>query len=148
MDMDIEKLLTPNRITFELKGRTKEEAIEELIEILYKDRVIEDKQEFKSAVMKREKEFSTGIGYGVGIPHGKSKAVKEAAIALGISKSGIEFDSMDGEPVNLLFLIAVPDKSDDIHLKILSYISRRLMHEEVRDRLKEAKTYNQILEAF
>ena len=74
--------------------------------------------------------------------------MKEAAIALGISKSGIEFDSMDGEPVNLLFLIAVPDKSDDIHLKILSYISRRLMHEEVRDRLKEAKTYNQILEAF
>ncbi len=56
--MDIEKLLTPNRITFELKGRTKEEAIEELIEILYKDGVIEDKQEFKLAVMKREKEFS------------------------------------------------------------------------------------------
>jgi PTS system nitrogen regulatory IIA component len=146
--MDIGKLLTPNRISFQLKGRTKEEAIEELIEILYKDGTIKNKEDFKIAVMKREEEFSTGIGHGIGIPHGKSEAVNEASIAFGISQDGIDFDSMDGQPVNLLFLIAVPNKSDDVHLKILSYISRRLMHDDVREKLIKAKTYAQILEAF
>jgi nitrogen PTS system EIIA component len=146
--MDIGKLLTPNRISFQLKGRTKEEAIEELIEILYKDGTIKNKEDFKIAVMKREEEFSTGIGHGIGIPHGKSEAVNEASIAFGISQDGIDFDSMDGQPVNLLFLIAVPNKSDDVHLKILSYISRRLMHDDVREKLIKAKTYDQILEAF
>lgn len=146
--MDIGKLLTPNRVSFQLKGRTKEEAIEELIEILYRDGTIENKEEFKSAVMKREGEFSTGIGHGIGIPHGKSKAVREASIAFGISQDGINFDSMDGQPVNLLFLIAVPKKSDDVHLKILSHISRRLMHRSVREKLMAANTYEHILEAF
>ena len=67
-----------------------------MIQILYQDGVINSKEDFKLAVMKREKEFSTGIGYGIGIPHGKSNAVLEPSIALGISKEGIEFDSMDG----------------------------------------------------
>lgn len=146
--MDIDKLLTSKRISYDLKASNKEESIDELIEILYSDGVIRDKSIFKKAVMKREEEFSTGIGNGIGIPHGKSDAVLEAAIALGISKEGIEFDSMDGEPVNLIFLIAVPEESNDIHLKILSYISRRLMHSSVREKLMEAKNYNNILEAF
>ncbi|WP_132995624.1 PTS sugar transporter subunit IIA [Sporanaerobacter acetigenes] len=146
--MDIGKLLTSDRISFNLKARNKEEAIDELIEILYRDGVINNKKNFKLAVMKREKEFSTGIGYGIGIPHGKNEAVKEASIAFGISKDGIDFDSMDGQPVNLIFLIAVPNKSDDMHLKILSYISRRLMHSDVREKLIKAQSYNDILKAF
>ena len=146
--MDIEELLTKDRISFNLKGLTKEEVIDELIEILFNDNVIEDKDKFKIAVMKREEEFSTGIGNGIGIPHGKSKFVTEAAIAFGISKNGVDFDSMDGEPAHLIFLIAVPEKSDDIHLKVLSYISRRLMHNEVRQALIEAENYDDIIKAF
>lgn len=146
--MDIRKLLTKDRVVFDLKGETKEEIIENLIDILIEDNIIKDKNMFKEAVFKREKEFSTGIGNGVGIPHGKSEAVSEAAIAFGISKDGVDFDSMDGKRTYLIFLIAVPEKSDDIHLKALSYISRRLMHNEVRQALMEAKTYNDIIEAF
>lgn len=146
--MDIRKLLTKDRVVFDLKGETKEEIIENLIDILIEDNIIKDKNMFKEAVFKREKEFSTGIGNGVGIPHGKSEAVSEAAIAFGISKDGVDFDSMDGKLTHLIFLIAVPEKSDDIHLKALSYISRRLMHNEVRQALMEAKTYNDIIEAF
>ena len=146
--MEIGKLLTQDRISFDLQGRNKEEVIDELIEILYKDGAIKDKEDFKLAVMKREEEFSTGIGHGIGIPHGKSEAVYQAAIAFGISKEGIDFNSMDGQPVNLIFLIAVPNKSDDTHLKILSFISRRLMHSDVRDKLMKAQNYEDILEAF
>ena len=146
--MKIEKLLTPNRILFDLKGGNKEEVIDELIELLYKDGVVTDKKKYKSAVMKREEQFSTGIGYGIGIPHAKSDAVSTAAIAFGISKDGIDFDSMDEKQVNLIFLIAVPNKSDDIHLKILSFISRRLMHSEVREKLMEAKNYEDVISSF
>lgn len=146
--MDIRKLLTKDRVVFDLKGETKGEIIENLIDILIEDNIIKDKNMFKEAVFKREKEFSTGIGNGVGIPHGKSEAVSESAIAFGISKDGVDFDSMDGKLTHLIFLIAVPEKSDDIHLKALSYISRRLMHNEVRQALMEAKTYDDIIEAF
>ena len=146
--MNIGELLTPNRISYSLNAIDKEESIYELIELLYKDGIIKDKDAFKEAVMKREDEFSTGIGHGIGIPHGKSDSVLEAAIALGISKNGIEFDSMDGEPVNLIFLIAVPEESDNVHLQILSYISRKLMHSEVRGKLMKAENYDEILRAF
>ncbi|MBW4828465.1 MAG: PTS sugar transporter subunit IIA [Clostridiaceae bacterium] len=146
--MNIKELLTKDRISFNLEGLTKEEVIDELIEMLFKDNVIEDKDKFKIAVMKREEEFSTGIGYGIGIPHGKSEFVTEAAIAFGISKNGVDFDSMDGKPAHLIFLIAVPEKLDDIHLKVLSYISRRLMHNEVRQAIMEAENYDDIIKAF
>ncbi|NLM04959.1 MAG: PTS sugar transporter subunit IIA [Clostridiales bacterium] len=146
--MEIEKLLTPNRILFDLKGGNKEEVIDELIELLYKDGVVTDKKKYKSAVMKREEQFSTGIGYGIGIPHAKSDAVSTAAIAFGISKDGIDFDSMDEKQVNLIFLIAVPNKSDDTHLKILSFISRRLMHSEVREKLMKAKNHEDVISSF
>lgn len=146
--MEIEKLLTSNRISFDLKGGNKEEVIDELIELLCKDGAVTNKKDFKLAVMKREEQFSTGIGHGIGIPHGKSDAVSTASIAFGISKDGVDFSSMDGQPVNLIFLIAVPNKSDDIHLKILSFISRRLMHSDVRGKLMKAQSYEDILEAF
>ncbi len=146
--MEIEKLLTSDRISFDLKGGNKEEVIDELIELLCKDGAVTNKKDFKLAVMKREEQFSTGIGHGIGIPHGKSDAVSTASIAFGISKDGVDFSSMDGQPVNLIFLIAVPNKSNDIHLKILSFISRRLMHSEVREKLMKAQSYEDILEAF
>lgn len=146
--MEIEKLLTPARVSFNLRGETKEEAIDELIQILYDDNAIEDKDIFKAAVMKREEEFSTGIGNGIGIPHGKNETVLKPSIAFGISKEGIDFQSMDDKPAYLIFLIAVPEKSDDIHLEVLGYIARRLMHGEVRQTLVEAQNHDDIIKAF
>lgn len=146
--MNIEELLTPERVSFNLKGRTKEEAIDELIDLLFKDGQIKNKNLFKNAVMKREEEFSTGVGNGVGIPHGKSKSVLSPSIALGISREGIDFDSMDGKPTHIIFLIAVPEEANNIHLNVLSYISRRLMHTDVREKLIKSQNYNEIIEAF
>lgn len=146
--MEIRDMFSKERISFDLKATTKEEVIDELIDILYKDGKITDKEEFKKAVLKREEEFSTGIGMGIAIPHGKSAAVKEASIVFGKSEKGIDFNSMDGEPAHLFFLIAVPEESNDVHLKALSEISRRLMHEEVREKLYKAQSFEDFIEAF
>jgi len=99
-------------------------------------------------VLRREKEFSTGIGMGIAIPHAKDSSVKEAALTLGISKAGIDYEALDGSLAHIFFLIAVPAESNDVHLKVLSYISRKLMHQEIRDRLLSAATYEEILAAF
>jgi PTS system nitrogen regulatory IIA component len=146
--MDISELLTKERVKFDLKSDSKEKVLDELISLLYKDGIIKDDKRFKQVVMKREEEFSTGIGMGIAIPHGKDNTVVKPALAFGLSKSGIDYKSMDGEPAKIFFLIAVPEKSDNMHLQILSTISRKLMHEEVREKLYNSKTYEDILKAF
>lgn len=146
--MDIRELLSSNRVSFNLKASTKEEVIDELIEILDKDGMLYDKEEFKQTVLKREKEFSTGIGQGIAIPHGKDTNVKQPSLVFGVSKNGIDYESIDGKLAHLFFLIAVPEKSDDIHLKVLSQISRKLMHEEVRKALIKAKSHDEVINAF
>ena len=146
--MNIQDLLSASRVKFTLQSQNKMEVIDELIEILDADGKLSDKDKYKEAVLRREKEFSTGIGMGIAIPHAKDSSVKEAALTLGISKEGINYEALDGTPAHLFFLIAVPADSNDVHLKVLSYISRKLMHQEVRDRLMSAKTYEDVLSAF
>lgn len=146
--MDISELLTESRIIFDLKSTDKEGVLDELINLLSNDNIITDKEQYKKAVLKREEEFTTGIGMGIAIPHGKSPAVKAPALAFGLSKKGVDYKSMDGKPANIFFLIAVPEKSDNTHLQILSMLSRKLMHEDVRSALYNAKTYKDVLEAF
>lgn len=146
--MEIKDLFSEERVKFRLKAHNKEEVIDELINILYDDGKINDKEEFKKAVLKREKEFSTGIGMGIAIPHGKSSTVKEASIVFGKSENGIEYGSMDGKPAYLFFLIAVPENSNDIHLKALSQISRKLMHVEVREKLMKVCDFDEFIEVF
>ena len=146
--MSLKELLSVNRVSFDLKSTNKEAVIEELIEILNKDGKLKDKDKFKEAVIKREKDYSTGIGMGVAIPHGKDSSVQEPALTFGISREGIDFESMDDEKAHIFFLIAVPENSDNLHLQVLSQISRRLMHTEVRERLFKAQNYQEVLEAF
>ncbi|ABP68017.1 putative PTS IIA-like nitrogen-regulatory protein PtsN [Caldicellulosiruptor saccharolyticus DSM 8903] len=146
--MDIKELFSPNRLCFDLKAKTKEEVIDELIDILYNDGKLTDKEKFKKAVMKREEEFSTGIGMGIAIPHGKDSSVLEPCITFGVSKSGVDFDSMDGKPTHIFFLISVPDNAADTHLHVLSFISRKLMHEDVREKLYNAKSFDDLIKAF
>ncbi len=146
--MATKDMFSKERVNFDLKSGTKDAVISELIEILYKDGKVTDKEEVKKAVLHREEEFSTGIGMGIAIPHGKCSAVTEAAITFGLSKNGIDYESMDDKPAHLFFLIAVPENSSDIHLKALSEISRKLMHTEVRDKIYEAKNFEEFIKVF
>lgn len=146
--MNIQELLSASRVTFDLQSTAKSEVINELIDILAADGKLSDKEQYKAAVLHREKEFSTGIGMGIAIPHAKDASVKEAALTLGISKNGIDYESLDGTLAHIFFLIAVPADSNDVHLKVLSFISRKLMHQEVRDNLMAARTYEDVLAAF
>ena len=146
--MEIKDLFSKERVKFNLTSQNKGEVIDELISTLYDDGKISDKEEFKKAVLKREEEFSTGIGMGIAIPHGKSSTVKEASIVFGKSKAGIEYGSMDGKPAHLFFLIAVPENSNDIHLKALSQISRKLMHTEIREKLMNVCDFEEFIKVF
>ncbi|WP_127836907.1 PTS sugar transporter subunit IIA [Clostridium prolinivorans] len=146
--MTTREMFSKERVNFNLKGSNKDEVLNELIDILVADGKVTDKEKFKDAVLKREEEFSTGIGMGIAIPHGKSSAVKEASIVFGRSNKGIDYDSMDGKPAHLFFLIAVPEESSDLHLRALSEISRKLMHNDVREQLFKAETFEDFIKAF
>lgn len=138
-------LFTEELMIKELNSTTKQEVLKEMVELLDQNNKLKNKKKFLKAVMKREAEFSTGIGMGVAIPHGKSNGVKEPALVFARSKAGIDYDSMDGNPAHLFFLIAVPESANDEHLNILSMLSRKLMHEEVRQKLLNASSYDEII---
>lgn len=144
----ITDMFSKERVCFELKSGSKDEVISELIDILVADGKVKDKEKFKEAVLHREAEFSTGIGMGIAIPHGKSDAVNEASIVFGKSTKGIDFDSMDEQPAHFFFLLAIPVESNDIHLRALSEISRKLMHADVRERLLKADNYEEFINVF
>ncbi|KRQ86156.1 PTS system fructose-specific EIIABC component [Caloramator mitchellensis] len=146
--MEIKTMFSENRMSFNLKAKTKADVLEELISILDNDGKLKNKEAFIKAVLKREEEFSTGIGMGIAIPHGKDSSVIEPCLTFGISKEGIDFDSLDGKPAHIFFLISVPEESSDTHLQILSYVSRKLMHEDVRQRLLNAMTFEEVVNAF
>lgn len=144
----LKDMFSTERVKFDLKSKTKLEVIDELIDVLEKDGKINDKEIFKQAVLKREEEFSTGIGLGIAIPHGKSNAVNEPSIVFGKSSSGIDYESMDEEKAYLFFLIAVPEESSDLHLRALSEISRKLMHVEIREQLKKVNRFEEFIKIF
>ncbi|GAA0177881.1 PTS sugar transporter subunit IIA [Clostridium sediminicola] len=146
--MSIKNMFSEKRISFDVKAESKEAVLDELIELLDDDDKLLDKEEFKKAVLKREEEFSTGIGMGIAIPHGKSNAVKEAAMVFGKSVKGVDYDSMDGKPAHMIFLIAVPENSNDTHLKALSEISRKLMHKDVRDSIMASEKFADFIKVF
>lgn len=135
-------LIEPN-----LEGTTREEIIDELIEKLDESGILTSKQQFRQAILTREKEGTTGIGMNIAIPHGKTNAVKRPAIAFGIKRDGVDWKSLDGSVSKLIFMIAVPESgAGDMHLKILQMISRKLMDEEFRNQLLNIKTKREALE--
>ncbi|HBT50388.1 MAG TPA: PTS fructose transporter subunit IIA [Caldanaerobacter subterraneus] len=147
-EMEIKDVLDEKMMVFDLKAKTKEEVLEELVKVLKENDVVDDEKGFLEVVKKREEEFSTGIGYGVAIPHGKSSLVKKPSIVFGKSQNGVDYNSMDGKPAHLFFLIAVPDNSNELHLKVLAELSRALMHKEVREALEKASTPEEVIRAF
>lgn len=141
----IQELFTEELMISQLQAATKLEAIEEMVEQLNRTGKLINKPAYLEAVLHREAEYSTGIGMGVAIPHGKSSGVKSPALVFARSQAGIDFDSMDGEPAYLFFLVAVPESANDEHLKILGLLSRKLMHQEVRQQLMAAATYEEVI---
>lgn len=146
--MKITELVNEQRITEQLEAKTKADVLNELAALLDRDGKLLDRDVFLQSIVAREQQGSTGIGYGIAIPHGKSTAVKEPAIAFGRSLEGVDFDSLDGQPAKLFFMIAVPEQSDNLHLQTLAKLSRKLMHESFRDELMQAKTKGDILRAL
>jgi len=143
--MKITKLLTKDTIRLSISGTKKMDAIEDLVNVLDSANILSDRQIFKEAILKREEQSTTGIGEGIAIPHAKTTAVKKAAIAFGRSSEGVDYESLDGQPAHLFFMIAAPEGANNTHLEALSRLSSILMNEEARKQLVEAKTEQDIL---
>ena len=145
--MKITDFLREKAISIDLKEMTKEGVIRELVHLLVKAGEIKPAEEEKLVpiLLAREGLGSTGIGQGVGIPHGKSNCVRELVAALGISKKGVRFDSLDGEAVHVFILLVAPEDSAGPHLKALARISRLLKDRFFREGLREAKDEKETL---
>lgn len=143
--MKIMDFLNQKAVSANLKATDKEGAIKELVGLLYKAGAIKDKDSLVDVLLSREKLGSTGIGQGIGIPHGKSKNVSELVAAFGLSKKGIDFESLDGEPVHIFFLLVAPEESAGPHLKALARIARLLKDRYFRDVLKDAKDEKSVI---
>ncbi|MBS7525455.1 PTS sugar transporter subunit IIA [Fusibacter paucivorans] len=141
----ITDLLTKELFIESLEATEKADAIEAMIDCLEASGKLNNRSKYAEAVFHREAEFSTGIGMGVAIPHGKSDGVKTPSLVFARSQKGVEFESMDDAPAYLLFLVAVPEAGGDEHLRILGMLSRKLMHQAVRDALMQAKSYEDVI---
>ena len=139
--MNIMGFLDDRAVSTDVKSQHKEAVIQELVELLVKAGSLKDKDVHKlvQILLKRESLGSTGIGQGVAIPHGKSDCVTKLVAAFGVSHSGVSFDSLDGEPVHLFFLLIAPEDSAGPHLKALARISRLLKDKHFRDSLRDAR---------
>ncbi|MGA7721156.1 MAG: PTS sugar transporter subunit IIA [Ignavibacteriaceae bacterium] len=146
--MKVLELLNNNYIIPSLQGQTKEEVINELIDLFKEDTRVVDLEKVRDAVLEREKIMSTGVGKGFAIPHGKTNAVNDILAAFGKSNKPIEYDSLDGHPVNLVFLLVGKDNLVSKHIKLLSRISRMMNKDEFREKLIKATTSEEILEIF
>ncbi|MEH7083078.1 fructose-specific PTS transporter subunit EIIC [Neobacillus drentensis] len=146
--MKITELLSKNTILLNIEGNQKEATIDQLVDVLFNAGKISDRAEFKAAILKREEQSTTGIGDGIAIPHAKTKVVKEAAIVFGKSATGVNYESLDGKPAHLFFMIAAPDGANNTHLEALARLSGLLMKAEVRYELLKATTPEEILDTI
>ncbi|MBI4436129.1 MAG: PTS sugar transporter subunit IIA [Candidatus Omnitrophica bacterium] len=142
MDFLSDKAISPN-----LQAADKKGVIEELVDLLIEAKKIDEKERGKliKSLLNRESLGSTGIGQGIGIPHGKLDGARELVSAFGLSQKGVNFESLDGEPVYLFFLLVAPEDSTGPHLKALARISRLLKDKFFRNTLRKAKTVEEIL---
>jgi len=143
--MKITDLLDEKSIRLNAAASSKEEALNQIINLISQTGNITNKDEYKQIVFKREEQGTTGIGEGIAIPHGKSNKVKKATLAVMVIPNGVDFESLDNKKVNLMFLIAAPETNDNIHLEVLSRLSALLMDEKFREKLRRAKSAKEFL---
>ena len=144
--MRIRELLKKEGIALGVKVDSKDAAIDYLIDLHAKSGNITDKAEFKKGILAREESGSTGVGEGIAIPHSKNAAVKQPGLVAMTVPDGVDYDSLDGQPANLFFMIAAPEKGADVHLEVLSRLSMLLMDENFRAELLAAKDADQFLD--
>lgn len=146
--MKLTDIISEKHIALGLDAKSKNDVIEKLLMLVAQCDSITDKVKLRSDVFKREKEMSTGIGKSVALPHAKTDAVSSPVLAFATLKTEIDFDSIDGEPVSLVFLLASPEAMLSQHLKLLTRISRVIGQDEMRQRLLTAKTPADVLALF
>lgn len=142
--MKISEILDKRAVKMGLTARTKEETLKELVDILAQVEDIGDPKGIVKALIERESLGSTGIGQGIAIPHGKTDKVKRLVAVLGISKAGVNFDALDGEPVYIFFLLVAPKATAGPHLKALAQISRLLRDSYFCELIRKCKTEDEI----
>lgn len=145
---NITQVLKPNLVIFNLNASSKDEVLTEMAHKLSQEGIVANEMSFIETLKEREAISTTGVGDGIAIPHGRSSVVSESVVVFGRSDTGIDFDSMDGKPAHLFFMIATPENSGDDHLSILSTLSGLLMKSEVQEAIRTASTYDELVEAF
>lgn len=146
--MKIVDLLTEDCVLLDVKAQTKEAVWQVMAEKMDQKGVLENLNLYLEDVKKREEKGTTGVGFGVAIPHAKSAAVKAPALVMARLTAGIDVDSLDGSKADLFFLIAAPLHGDDVHLQTLSKLARMLVHESFLTALRSAKTGAEVLQAI
>jgi fructose-specific phosphotransferase system IIA component len=146
--MKISDILEEKLVISNLPGKTKEEIIETLIDVVSQSPKVLDKGKIRTAIFEREKIMSTGVGNGFAIPHGKTDAVTDIVAAFGVTENPIPYQSLDEKPVRLVFLLVGKDNLVGPHIKLLSRISRLMNKEEFRNKLLETKSSKEIISTF
>lgn len=146
--MQINDVLRKDLMIMDLEATSKEAVIDEMIQRLAEKNVISDVETFKTGIMNRESQTSTGLGNGIAMPHAKNKAVKEPAVLFAKSSKGVEYEALDNQPVELFFMIAAPEGGNDLHLQVLASLSRKLVDESVVSNLKQVRTPEEVQNIF
>ncbi|MDH7605007.1 MAG: PTS sugar transporter subunit IIA [Melioribacter sp.] len=146
--MKICDILKKDKIIPSMKGRTKFDLINELVDLFKDDERVIDLEGMRQSVIEREKIMSTGVGKGFAIPHSKSNSVNEIIAAFGKLDEPVDFQALDGQPVNLIFLLVGRENLVGPHIKLLSRISRMMNRDEFRENLAKAQTADEIYELF
>jgi len=136
----LSELLSPSRIRVPLRAKDKDGVLRELVDLLVQQDGGAAPDDILGAILERERQFPTGIGYGVAVPHGKTPVLSGLGIVAGTAVEPVPYETIDGQPVRLFFLLAGPESLAGLHVKALSRISRLVRHEGVRARLLEART--------
>lgn len=146
--MKIQDLLKKDLMLLDLQATSKEAAIDEMISRLVSKNVVSDFDTFKKGIMARESQTSTGLGDGIAMPHSKNAAVREASVLFAKSNSGVDYESLDGQPTDLFFMIAAPDGANDTHLAALAQLSQYLLKDGFADKLRQATSADEVIAAF
>ena len=146
--MKIQDLLNKEVMILDLKATSKEAAIDEMINSLVDKGLVTDFETFKTGIMNREAQTTTGLGDGIAMPHSKNAAVKEATVLFAKSATGVDYESLDGQPTDLFFMIAAPDGANDTHLAALAELSKYLLKDGFADTLRKVTSADEVIAAF
>lgn len=146
--MDISGMLSPERVIMELKSTSKRDALVEIVSDLGNSDAVTDVEALKNAILEREEIMSTGVGLTIAVPHAKLSSVKAFTLGIARSARGIDYDSLDGQPVRIVVTIAAPDNDQNTYLRVLAAVMHVLRDENKRKAILEAGTPAQVIDMF